>query len=205
MKQLPVAFGVTLFMALALVGVAELSAQTTHDVQMIGASFSPANITIQQGDIIKWTNNSGLFHTSTSGAGCVADGLWTSVLLPPLATFQFTFNNAGAFPYYCIPHCLIGMVGAVTVQAAPADCVLNCPAADGGVIAAGAGPSNKSPDLDGDGQVALVDVSIFAAAFPPNAYEFCIDYDCDGVIGLVDLSIFAQHFAHAGGQLGVCQ
>ena len=91
-----------------------------------------------------------------------------------------------------------------TVQLA-GDCVLNCPAQDGGVITAGAGPSDKSSDLNGDGVVGLVDLSLFALAFPPNPYDFCADYNCDGVIDLVDLSIFALHYTHQGAQFGFCQ
>ena len=50
-------------------------------------------------------------------------------------------------------------------------CILNCPAGDGGVVGPGAG--NKSPDLNGDGIVNLIDLAIFAAAWPPGAYDFC--------------------------------
>jgi len=54
----------------------------------------------------------------------------------------------------------------------------------------------RSPDIDGDLVVNIVDISIFASAWPPGPYATCSDFDGDGVIGLVDLSIVAQHFGH---------
>lgn len=55
----------------------------------------------------------------------------------------------------------------------------------------------KSPDINGDLVVDIVDFSLFAVAYgPPPIYDACKDYNCDGAIGLVDFSIFAQHFLH---------
>jgi hypothetical protein len=82
-------------------------------------------------------------------------------------------------------------------------CFLNCPAGDGGIIGPGAG--NKSPDMDGSGAVNLVDLAMFAAAWPPNPYDFCADFNCDGLISLPDLAIFAVHWGHVGPVPGFCQ
>jgi hypothetical protein len=58
-----------------------------------------------------------------------------------------------------------------------------------------------SPDLDADGDVDLVDFSLFAAAFNTSTgdagYDPCCDYDCDGDVDLVDFSLFAQHWQHS--------
>lgn len=76
-------------------------------------------------------------------------------------------------------------------------CILVCPAGDGGpVVSAGGG--TKSPDLDGNGRVDILDLARFAAAWPPNPYLFCADYDCNGMINIVDLAMFAVHWTHAG-------
>ena len=56
----------------------------------------------------------------------------------------------------------------------------------------------RSPDIDGSLTVDLVDLSIFAASFPPQPYESCCDFNLDGAIGLQDLSLFAFHFGPPG-------
>jgi hypothetical protein len=56
----------------------------------------------------------------------------------------------------------------------------------------------RSPDINGDGVVNLVDLSIFASAYPPNAYSTCSDMNCDAAINLSDLSRFAFHFGPPG-------
>lgn len=56
----------------------------------------------------------------------------------------------------------------------------------------------RSPDIDGSTVVDLVDLSIFAASFPPNPLDSCCDMNIDGAIGLQDLSLFAFHFGPPG-------
>ena len=92
---------------------------------------------------------------------------------------------------------LIGSSPVVSFGQCP--CNLICPAGDGGIVNPGPPGGTKSPDLDGDGDVDLVDLAVFAGAFVPGGtYMYCADYDCDGVIALVDLAHFALHYRHAG-------
>ena len=77
--------------------------------------FSPSSVTIHPGDQVKWTwSSSG--HSTTSGSPGQPNGIWDSGIHNQGATFSHTFNSAGTFPYYCIPHggCCM-MVGTVTV------------------------------------------------------------------------------------------
>src|SRR3954470_23805683 len=77
--------------------------------------FSPSSVTIHPGDQVKWTwASSG--HSTTSGSPGQPNGIWDSGLHNQGATFTHTFNSAGTFPYYCIPHggCCM-MVGTVMV------------------------------------------------------------------------------------------
>jgi plastocyanin len=80
-----------------------------------GLFFSPSSVTIHPGDIVQWTwSSSG--HSTTSGSDCAPDGIWDSGILNQGATFSHTFNTAGSFPYFCSPHCSMGMTGMVTVS-----------------------------------------------------------------------------------------
>lgn len=85
----------------------------------------------------------------------------------------------------------------VTGHAQPCPCVVICPAGDGTTTPAPLG-GTKSPDLNSDGAVGLLDLAILATGWPPNPYMFCIDYNCDGIITLPDLAIFAVHYGHSG-------
>jgi glucose/arabinose dehydrogenase/plastocyanin len=98
-----------------LVGVMNLHAVTV-DVQIRNFSFSPKDVTVNVGDTVVWTQFDAVNHTVTSGTACSSDGTFNSGFLSSGQTFSYTFATAGSFPYFCIPHCLSGMVGSVTVQ-----------------------------------------------------------------------------------------
>jgi hypothetical protein len=56
----------------------------------------------------------------------------------------------------------------------------------------------RSPDINADCVVNLIDLGLFAAGFPPQPYDECSDFDCNGVVNLQDLSNFAFHFGPPG-------
>jgi plastocyanin len=72
-------------------------------------SYIPDTVSVSVGTTVKWTNNDSIAHTATS-----QNNLWGSGDLEPGATFSYTFQSAGTFPYYCVYH--PGMVGTITVQ-----------------------------------------------------------------------------------------
>lgn len=55
-----------------------------------------------------------------------------------------------------------------------------------------------SPDIDGDLDVDLVDLSLFAFAYasPPKPYDQRFDFDGSGSVDLVDFALFANHYNH---------
>jgi plastocyanin len=84
-------------------------------------SFNPPTLTVNQGDTVTWTNASSLTtHTTTSGTvlGGVEspDQLWNgSNPAHGAYTVNFTGYAPRTYPYYCIPHASLGMVGSITV------------------------------------------------------------------------------------------
>ena len=91
------------------------AAATTWTVDVSSFSFSPKNLTIQAGDIVRWQRVSGT-HTTTSGESCVADQLWDAPIDAAHTSFQGQFNSVGNFPYFCRPHCGSGMTGTINVE-----------------------------------------------------------------------------------------
>ena len=77
--------------------------------------YDPPHISVTVGDTITWQNNDREGHTVTSGEGSgrfgwmrddfgTSDGLFDSDRFMPGQTWSYTFEKAGAFPYYCTIH-----------------------------------------------------------------------------------------------------
>jgi plastocyanin len=85
-------------------------------VAVNGHTFDPPEVRIKAGQAVKWTWVAGS-HNVVSGATCTPDGKFTSgSTVGPGSTFEHTFDKPGTFPYYCDPHCGIGMTGKVIVE-----------------------------------------------------------------------------------------
>ncbi len=111
---------------------------TTHEVKMLGDAqgyrFEPANITVKQGDGIKWVMVSGGPHNVAFDVATVpADvkpqldanmgtdkmgELSSNMKMNPgeSITVSFAKIKAGKYPYTCVPHLAMNMKGVVTVQ-----------------------------------------------------------------------------------------
>jgi len=134
-------------LALAMVGAAApltARAALVH-VSVNDFNFSPATITVEQGDQVEWDWTAGV-HTTTSGTPCTADGLWNAQITSGNPTFTFTFNSTGTFPYFCTFHCAINMVGSVTVQSPSS--VPSSPKAGQAALVLSATPNPFSPSTD---------------------------------------------------------
>lgn len=93
---------------LALIG------QTRHDVNISGFSFSPSQLTINVGDIVRWTNDGGLHNVVADDNSFTSGAASTSIWV-----YEHTFNSPGFNPYYCSIHGGqggVGMSGVITVQ-----------------------------------------------------------------------------------------
>ena len=86
-------------------------AAASGSVTIADFSFSPATVTINQGDTVTWVNNGPTSHSATSTSGAFDSGV-----LPKGGSSSHTFDQAGTYSYYCKPHPF--MKGTVVVQAA---------------------------------------------------------------------------------------
>src|SRR6056297_2103572 len=90
-----------------------------HTVFVEDFVFNPVNISISEGDIVRWEWTGQVAHTSTSDATSGADS-WASGLLNTGATYDSPVLSEGSHPYYCEPHGAPGGVGmAGTIEVLP--------------------------------------------------------------------------------------
>ena len=110
---------------------------TTHEVKMIGDAkgyrFEPADLTIKQGDAVKWIMVSGGPHNvaflnltdpttkaqlnaNMPGQHMAEDS--SPLLMQPNEPYTVSFAKipAGKYDYNCTPHAAMGMKGSITVQ-----------------------------------------------------------------------------------------
>lgn len=79
------------------------------------ACYTPASVTINVGDTVKWDNVDTAAHTVTSGSPADGpSGVFDSSLVMGKASFEHTFDNAGTYDYFCMVH--PWMVGNVIVN-----------------------------------------------------------------------------------------
>ena len=77
--------------------------------------FIPYHISVSVGDTVTWRNDDTVAHTVTSGALETGhDGVFDSGLFMGGTVFDFTFDRAGEYDYFCIAH--PWMVGKVTAS-----------------------------------------------------------------------------------------
>lgn len=119
----------TKLFACAVLALGSMSACTAEDdttntpstndvvnVQVSSNQFSPAEVKVKVGQTVRWTWAGGT-HNVVSGPDCnTEDGNFKSGAPVGGGTFDKKFEKAGTFPYYCTPHCAMGMKGQVVVE-----------------------------------------------------------------------------------------
>ncbi len=110
---------------------------TTHEVRMLldgqTYKFDPANLTIKQGDGVKWVMVSGGPHNVAFDPAKVPDDvesvlsanmpnqqmpLSSPFMMQPTESYTISFAGVkpGTYDYVCTPHVMMGMTGKITVQ-----------------------------------------------------------------------------------------
>ena len=106
-------FSLLTFWLLLIISTSGYS-QSLHTVELSNFQFSPANLTIEVGDTVRWTNVSGTHNVVAD------DNSFTSGSAAPAPwTFEHVFTATGNNPYYCEPHGGpggSGMSGVITVE-----------------------------------------------------------------------------------------
>jgi len=98
--------------------------------------FEPGNLSVSTGTTVTWENGGTVAHTVTayddsipSGAAYFASGNYDSEqaardgfrggdggLIEGDGSYEHTFETAGTYEYFCIPHEGSGMTGTITVE-----------------------------------------------------------------------------------------
>jgi plastocyanin len=109
----------TLLTAIYLLSLTGTLFSTTIAISNSGTTFSPASVTIQQGDTVIF--NLGSAHNVVE----VSQSTWNANGNTSNGGFslgfgggQLIFNTTGIFYYVCAPHAAIGMKGVITVSGA---------------------------------------------------------------------------------------
>ncbi len=90
--------------------------QTSHMVDVKSNIFTPADITINEGDTVVWTNTEGRHNVNglqskyPSNPESFGNDVGTGWV------YSHVFTMPGNYDYNCDPHVALGMVGKVTVQ-----------------------------------------------------------------------------------------
>jgi LPXTG-motif cell wall-anchored protein len=85
-------------------------AAASGSVTIADFQFAPAQITIDQGDTVTWTNDGPSAHSATA-----SDGSFDTGIFPAGESRSHTFDEAGSFSYICTPH--PNMHGTIVVRA----------------------------------------------------------------------------------------
>lgn len=168
--------------ALVVAGTTGAAAQEGGAVDVVDVAFEPANLTVEAGTTVTWTQTGSLPHTVTADDGsfdshpdCPGDCMGAG------DTFSMTFDTPGEIPYFCKIHGGpggVGMAGVITVQAAGGD---TDEGDTGGEEQPTVTGSLSVSDQTGDGSAVVVDEASISGA---NGFVV-IHADQDGAPGPV--------------------
>ncbi len=80
------------------------NAYATDHVDIVDFAFSPGTIIVPPGTTVTWTNTGAQPHSATSTVSETNPVKFDSGILEPGASYSFTFDKAGTYDYFCVPH-----------------------------------------------------------------------------------------------------
>jgi plastocyanin len=99
-------------LALAVTGASQPASTVTKAVKITATAFSPASVTINTGDAVKWTNSDTKNHQVVANNGAFA-----SPTIAPGKTYTHVFGTAGTYRYHDALH--PSLTGRVVVNGPP--------------------------------------------------------------------------------------
>jgi plastocyanin len=99
-------------LALAVTGASQPASTVTKAVKITATAFSPASVTINTGDAVKWTNSDTKNHQVVANNGAFA-----SPTIAPGKTYTHVFGTAGTYRYHDALH--PSLTGRVIVNGPP--------------------------------------------------------------------------------------
>jgi LPXTG-motif cell wall-anchored protein len=133
-------------------------AAASGSVTIADFQFTPAQITINQGDTVTWTNDGPTAHSATA-----PDGSFDTGIFPAGQSRSHTFNDAGTFSYICTPH--PNMQGTIVVQASQTGDTPDSSTGDtGGSGGTTGGDSSGAEAAQSDGGPSLPSTGVDAGA-----------------------------------------
>ena len=110
------------FICFAIVASSSFTFADTFVIETDGNTFSPDVVEVAVGDTIRWERTAGT-HTATSGAKCMPDGLFDGELSAISPVFEWVVPGGvdAEIPYFCTPHCGMGMTGTIYVASPTAN------------------------------------------------------------------------------------
>jgi plastocyanin len=83
------------------------------EIEIRNFEFSQPELHIAPGTTVRWRNTTTNYHTVTPD-GHAAWSQWQTA--SPGETFEVSFDQVGTYPYYCVPHRALGMMGTIIVE-----------------------------------------------------------------------------------------
>ena len=150
-----------------------------HIVEVSSNVFTPADITIQVGESVRWVNMGG-FHNVNGSLDAYPsnpEGFANGAASGANWTFDHTFTIPGLYDYHCDPHVGFNMVGTVTVEG---DVEPTIPTYDIGVV------NTINADGVGDslGVQCIVEGVTHGANLRAGGLQFALIDDSGDAIGL---------------------
>jgi len=89
-----------------------------HRIEVTNNIFTPADITITEGEVVLWDNVEGTHNVDGRQLTYPdnPESFYSGPVEPAPWTFSYTFNVVGTYTYECTAHAGLGMIGTITVE-----------------------------------------------------------------------------------------